>query len=792
MSKKEINMDLDDPRAGKIAEVLGNKTCKKILGVLAEEKEMTESEIASELGVPLNTVGYNVKKLVSAGLIEKVGGFLWSVKGKRVHKYKVSNKKIVISPRINVSKILAGFIGVLVVGLVVIALIMQNAGIDKPIIVDDGLKQFNSYSEMKDFVKASSDSDGWFGGILEKGIASTTMDSAGAPQAEGAGASDYSETNIQVEGVDEPDIVKNDGRYIYVVSGNKVVIIDAYPASQMEILSEIEFDESVGNIFINGDKLIVLGAYGETEIKIYDISDRSEPELADEISVDGNYVDARMIGDYVYTVSAKYINSGNPEPPIFYANGVKEEVSATDVYYFDYPDRNYAFTVITAVDISDGDYNGEVYLTGSSRTIYVSEDNIYLSYMKTVDYDDYAEQFASEVALKVLPAQYDDEIEDILDSDDNGYVKMNKMRTVIFDYSASLSGSEKERFDFRLLNLMEEFELDMQKQMERTVVHKISIDEDDIDYEGVGEVPGRVLNQFSMDEHEGYFRIATTTGQLSRSGGGSLNHLYVLDSDLEIVGAVEDLAEGESIYSARFMGDRAYMVTFKKVDPLFVIDLSDPSDPEVLGYLKITGYSDYLHPYDENHIIGIGKETVASETGDFAWYQGVKVSLFDVSDVSNPIEVGKIEIGDRGTDSVALHEHKAVLFDREKGILVLPITLAEIDESQYSGELPDNAYGTQVWKGAYVLDIDLEGISEKGRITHYDESDKICNVNNWNGQEYCYWEGDKDIQRSLYMDDVLYTISNSKVMANDLSDLDFVEEVDWDSGNGRRYPAVDY
>jgi len=280
-----------------------------------------------------------------------------------------------------------------------------------------------------------------------------------------------------------------------------------------------------------------------------------------------------------------------------------------------------------------------------------------------------------------------------------------------------------------------------------------------------------------MDEYEGNFRIATTTGRLSRSGGGSLNHLYILDEDLEIIGSVENLAEGESIYSARFMGNRAYVVTFKKVDPLFVIDVSDPEDPEVLGYLKITGYSDYLHPYDENHIIGIGKETIAAERGDFAWYQGVKVSLFDVSDVENPIENAKIEIGDRGTDSDALRDHKAVLFNKERNLLVLPISLYEVNESKYNGEMRDNVYGEFVWQGAFVLDISLEGIEERGRISHE-------NYSQMNEEdELRYYPDYKDvIRRSLFMDNVLYTISESQIKANDLDDLDEISFVKWDSG----------
>jgi len=138
------------------------------------------------------------------------------------------------------------------------------------------------------------------------------------------------------------------------------------------------------------------------------------------------------------------------------------------------------------------------------------------------------------------------------------------------------------------------------------------------------------------------FRIATTAW----TSGSSQNNVYILDVDLNIVGKLENLAPKESIYSARFMGDRCYLVTFRKIDPLFVIDLKNPYDPEVLGQLKITGYSDYLHPYDENHVIGVGKETVAADWGDFSWYQGVKISLFDVSNVSNPVEIDKYEIGE--------------------------------------------------------------------------------------------------------------------------------------------------
>ncbi len=309
---------------------------------------------------------------------------------------------------------------------------------------------------------------------------------------------------------------------------------------------------------------------------------------------------------------------------------------------------------------------------------------------------------------------------------------------------------------------------------DNTLIYRIHIDENEIGIRASGDVPGYVLNQFSMDEHEGYFRIATTTGHIARSleEASSRNHVYVLDMNLDIVGKLEDLAPGEKIYSARFMGERCYLVTFRKVDPLFVIDLEDPRNPIVLGQLKITGYSDYLHPYDENHIIGIGKETEAAEEGDFAWYQGVKISLFDVSDVENPKEIDKYEIGDRGTDSPILRDHKALLFDKSKNLFVIPVLVAEIDEEKYPSGVPPYIHGDYVWQGAYVFDISLEGLVLKGRITHLEDDTDLM-------KSGYYFSSPYSVKRSLYIDNVLYTISDKKIKMNSLENLEEINEVEF-------------
>jgi len=497
--------------------------------------------------------------------------------------------------------------------------------------------------------------------------------------------------------VDEADVVKTDGEYIYVVSNKSVVILRAYPAEEAEVISEIELNGTLRGLFVNEDRLVVFEDEGyKVFIKVYDVSDRTNPIRANNVTLDGYYSNSRMIGDYVYVVINKPASFRDNEVtlPRIYSDDGFEEISATDIYYSDISDYSYAFATIVAVNVQN-DYEDPTlkpFLLGATSKLYVSMNNIYIAFPEN----------------------------------------------------------------------------------EKTLVYRIHIDENEIDIEASGEVPGYVLNQFSMDEHDGYFRIATTTGFMARSleEASSQNHVYALDMDLDIVGKLEDLAPGETIYSARFMGKRCYLVTFRKIDPLFVIDLEDPRNPRVLGQLKITGYSDYLHPYDENHIIGIGKETEAADEGDFAWYQGVKISLFDVSDVENPKEIDKYEIGDRGTDSPILTDHKAFLFDRSKNLLVIPVLVAEIDEEKYPGEVPPNTHGDYVWQGAYVFDISLdEGLVLKGGITHLENNNDLI-------KSGYYFSSTYSVKRSLYIDNVLYTISDKKVKMNRLEDLEEINEVE--------------
>jgi uncharacterized secreted protein with C-terminal beta-propeller domain len=582
------------------------------------------------------------------------------------------------------------------------------------------ISRFASYEELQNFIKTNAQYTGshwtWredFSSVGGKGVFL-------APAANG-----YSPTNIQVAGVDEADIVKTDGQYIYLVSGNRTIIVKAYPPEQAQVLSKIEVAGTVMGIFINGDRLVVFEEETpyypyydlpssvektympywspKTYVKVYDVSDRTNPRLQRELSADGQYVSSRMIGDYAYVVVNEPVYEQDDEInlPKIGSGSNETEIQATDIYYSDVADYYYMYTTIIAMNTQNDDQEPtyETILLGASSTLYVSPGNIYLTF--------------------------------------------------------PVWGTGMGDFD-------------------KTSIHRIHIAGDEITPVASGEVPGSVLNQFSMDEYDGYFRVATTT-----HGEKPLNNVYVLNMALNITGSLEGLAQGETIYSARFMGTRCYLVTFRNIDPLFVIDLADPYNPRVLGELKITGYSSYLHPYDATHIIGIGKETVA-EREDFAWYQGVKISLFDVSDVNNPVEIDKYEIGDRGTDSPVLWDHKAFLFDKSRNLLVIPVLEAKINATQYPEGVPASAYGEPVWQGAYVFDVSVEqGLQLRGKITHIEN---IADP----GQGYYYYYSPFAVERTLYIGDVLYTISEAKIKMNSLENLDYINEVKLpvESGDG--------
>lgn len=658
----------------------------------------------------------------------------------------------------------------------------------------EALKRFSSCEELETFLEDKSDSYGnMLTGLPMAGARMDTMEALGAPtMAAGAGADkiqseDYSTTNVQVEGVDEADIIKSDGKYLYILSGGKIVIVDAYPAENASILSETNISGIPSEIFINGDRLVVFTQGGwnnywiakdnsysgpVSSVLVYDVTDRSDPVLKRNLTLEGNYYDSRMIGDYVYTISTKHVSSwtepGIPRITDAVAGQAEESKPAcncSEVYYFDVPDSSYQFTTVTSLNIMDDNSveQSKVFLMGYSQNIFVSQNNIYITYQKRVDYNDMFFRAVNEIIIPNLPIGESSKVSSVMSSNLTEWEKQREISKILEGFIGGMDPEQGAQFMKDFQAKVDEFFIKISKEMEQSVIHRVSISNGNIEYAAGGAVPGRILNQFSMDEYNGYFRVATTTGNLWFRGTRSetMNHVYVLDANMNTVGRLENMAKGESIYSVRFLGDRAYMVTFERIDPLFVIDLSVPTNPNVLGELKIPGYSDYLHPYDENHIIGLGMDTEENRWGGIST-SGVKISLFDVSDVANPKEVSNYVIGGRGSYSIATHEHKAFLFDKDKELLVIPART-------YDGVSNEKDYWNRYWHGAYVFQINLEeGISLRGRIAHQVDSNE---TESWYDYQH-------DVKRSMYMDDVLYTLSNAMVKMNSLINLEEINSVD--------------
>lgn len=689
--------------------------------------------------------------------------------------------------------------------------------------------KFNNYDELKDFLEKNEPASGLnygggFGMGMRRelaidatiGVAPQMMEEKSAitaPSSIDVGAStDYSKTNIQVEGVDEADIIKTDGKYIYAVVKNDLFIVDAKPADKANIVAKIAFKARPQEIYIDKDSLIVYGQEEQnydimpyerfrryspyTFFKVFDLSDRKNPTQVRDLSFEGSFNNSRMIGDYVYFVTNNYNYTYLADQPILpkildggvelannCAGGVK--CFMPDVYYFDIPYNSYNFTSVNAINVKNNteQVKGDVYILDANQNMYVSENNIYITYTKYIS--EY--QLTMEVTREILYPRLSEKDKsriDAIEKTENFILskdeKFSKISMILERFIQSLTDVEQTNLQNDLVKAVKQKYTDLSKELEKTVIHKIGINKGELEYKTFGEVTGAVLNQFSMDEKDGYFRIATTKNRtwssFEENNQKSYNNLYVLDSNLKIVGKVENLAEGEQIYSVRFMQDRAYMVTFVQTDPLFVIDLKNPADPKVIGKLKIPGFSSYLHPYDNNLLIGIGKDAEANEWGG-ATTKGLKLALFDVSDPNNLKEVDSYVLGGQGSDSIALNDHKAFLFSKEKNLLAIPVSLTE--------QTGKDTWGRLNFVGTTVFTITEKGFELKGKIDHSDGG-RPSQGDFWMGYDYY----DNTVRRNLYIDNILYSFSNNYLKMNKLEDMKEVNNLSLIKKGGGDFEVV--
>lgn len=551
--------------------------------------------------------------------------------------------------------------------------------------VGDMYTRAGSYEEV--YEKLDEDSEKWyekFDFIFHMGnskesesdgvnyIEESVSDMAAAEEGTTSNNADggYARTNLMTEGVDESDIVKTDGKFIYMLKNNQVTITDIGNGALKETASVRPATNSASGrvleLYVDGGQLIVItqeektrmsasGNQGEatadgasseltaddvyriesdfcTAAYIYDISNPAEPKLEDTIEQDGVYHTSRKIGSILYLFTDCSLNL--PEGGKKYAvteEGAKNwipsvngEIISADCIYL--PERGNSSLLVSSADLKK---NGKVVdmkmVVSDSARIYVSNSSIFL------------------------------------------------------------------------------YEVDYSSTQTYTKIAKFAMDQGQIQGVDAASVRGEILDSFAVNEYQGYLRVLTTDWQ----DGRDVNEVYVLDSDMRLTGELSGIAPGERIYSARFLKDTGYFVTYRNTDPLFTVDFSEPENPRITGELKVTGFSEYLHFWGEDKLLGIGYET-DPETGE---QTGIKLSMFDISDPSGVQEESRLVIKEADY-SPALYEYKCVLADSEKNLIGFAV------ESYDEGDAGKNYQVFSYENGAFVRKL-KETLEDYGDISVY-------------------------------------------------------------------------
>jgi len=481
----------------------------------------------------------------------------------------------------------------------------------------------------------------------------------------------FSETNVQVASIDEPDIVKTNGQEIYFSSKEsfmppetgKIKIIKAFPLEEFSLKKEIE---KSGDLLLYKNILMI---FSDEKIYAYDISSSENPlEIwSIDLAQSSQIVGARLFKEKLYLVIGKNIKQGHlcPIEPII-IKGLPLTINCEDIYHPDiYVPIEVAYTALT-IDPLTGQAEKEISFIGStdSSLIYMSKNNLYAAYSYTQSISKFFLNFLQEKGQDLVPVSMIEQLKKLDSYDISENAKMTELQVIFENHLSSLDEDERLKIENELNNRLTDYHQDHQRDLEKTALVKIDLENFNIGATGI--IPGQMLNQFSLDEYENYLRVATTVGErrwwglpLGEQGAVSANDIYILDRDLKIAGSIQDLGLGEKIYSARFLEDKGYLVTFRQTDPFFVLDLSNPAKPELKGQLKIPGYSSYLHPITKDEILGIGKEE-----------SQVKISLFEVIDASRPEEKAKYTLNEYWSD--ILDTHHAFLLDSKHEIFFLP------------------------------------------------------------------------------------------------------------------------
>ncbi|MBE6040126.1 MAG: hypothetical protein E7219_04085 [Clostridiales bacterium] len=503
---------------------------------------------------------------------------------------------------------------------------------------------------------------------------------AGAESAAKSSAA-HSDTYLQVDDVDEADIVKTDGRYIYYVNrSQEVVILEAKDGKTKKLTSigSSGIENYVSDIYLSGDRLITIGHtyrsddddQGSTGVVVYDITDRSKPVMLSDFRQSGDIVSSRMVGDYVYLVTSDYVYRGGRMLPYCGSGDEISSLTATDISCLPDP-KSASYIVLSSIDTASGSQG-----RSATKAVLGASSDIY----------------CNDHALYCASSEYDSD-----------------------------------------------------KGAEYTRIARASIDGLDVKFDATAKVRGRIVNQFAMDEDDGYFRIATTSDR----SGMNVNNLYVLDSSLKEAGKVTGFARNESIKSVRFMGDKAYVITYEAIDPLFVIDLSDPAAPRIEGEVKIDGFSTLLVPAGKGRLLGIGHATGGNGYGG-QYASGLKIALFDISDPSEPKVLDSREF--EGMSSPAQTDHHALMVNSDQGYFAVPYGIS-----------PDSSGGSDVIIEDDIIDAETAKDSLTDTQSSYQAGVLVFRAGDSIDIVDQHYIGSTQLLRNVYIDDFIYALDSQGV-----------------------------
>lgn len=627
---------------------------------------------------------------------------------------------------------------------IVVPVSLSTPGSNFTLTGKEALKKFTSDTEFKAYIQKQLDTTEGFGnfGIEMSGpmLGIPTLDTglkqALPPAGMGGGEARSSETNVQVKGIDEPDILKTDGQNIYFsssqyqilpvrngliledkmtpqVNSPEIKVLKAFPLADMAKKASIDKN---GNMLLSDNNLVIFSNL----IFGYDVKDPGNPNKKWEIDLGKNstIVTSRLYKDKIYLITKLRNNFSNPCPiePLT-LNGNRFSIPCTDIYHpiIDTPaDTTYTISIINP---DSGKIENSVSLVGSDNgtQIYMSQNAAFITYSLSKNYNEITFDFYLNKGKDFLPADIIQKFTSLSKLDISIQAKTTEMQVIINKYQSTLDKDARMKFNNNTQNLLKAYSQENLREFTKTGIAKINIS--DLKIEASGTVPGSLLNQFSMDEYQDNLRVATTLGTGFWGNSESANDVYILDNNLKNIGSVVNLGLGERIYSVRFMDNTGYVVTFKQTDPFYVLDLSDPKNPEKKGELKIPGYSSYLDPIAQDRVLGIGKE------GD-----QVKLSLFDVSSPSNPTEADKYTLDEYWSE--ILNTHHAFLLDSKHKVFFMP-----------GG------------KGGYVFSFENDKLILKKAV-----------------------EGN-NIKRALYIDDYMYIVAENKLTVFDEKTWDTLKEL---------------